>query len=491
MRLSCLSHCRSLCFSPRLSPNFSWAVTVAVALSLAGCAKNPATGQRQLSLISEAQEVELGRQAAQEAQQQIGLVRDPELQQYVSRIGLALAAKSERPELPWQFQVVDDPSPNAFALPGGFIFVTRGMLTLMTSEAELASVLGHEIAHVTARHSVNQISKQQLAQIGLGLGGILFPTVQELSPAIGSGLGLLFLKYGRDDEREADELGFAYASAGGYDVSEFGDVFEALGRASEGQEGALPTWLASHPSSEERVKTARARAAATPPPPNAREGRDDFLRRIDGLVYGKNPRDGFFRDGTFYHPDLQFQFRVPAGWQGQNLTQAVVAAAPDGAAAVELTLVPVKTAEEGLRRFTAQQGLQVGNAGRRTLNGLPTVGAEFAAQAQGTQVRGLVFYVEHRERVYQLVGYTAAQRFGAHSAAIVSTLESFAPVRDPAVLNVQPNRVEIVRLDRAQTLAEFAQRYKSSVDLQELAVINHVPDASTRLPAGTLVKRVS
>jgi predicted Zn-dependent protease len=460
-------------------------------LSLAGCAKNPATGQRQLSLISEAQEVELGRQAAQEAQQQIGLVRDPELQQYVSRIGLALAAKSERPELPWQFQVVDDPSPNAFALPGGFIFVTRGMLTLMTSEAELASVLGHEIAHVTARHSVNQISKQQLAQLGLGLGGILFPTVQELSPAIGSGLGLLFLKYGRDDERQADELGYAYALAGGYDVSEFGDVFEALGRASDGQAGALPNWLASHPSSEERVKTARARAAATPPSANAREGRNDFLRQIDGLVYGKNPRDGFFRDGTFYHPDLQFQVRFPSGWQGQNLTQAVVAAAPDGAAAVELTLVPAKSAEEALRGFATQQGLQVGAARRLTVNGLPAASAEFAAQAQQTQVRGLVIYVEHRERVYQLVGYTAAQRFAAHSGAIVAALESFAPVRDASILNVQPSRIEIVQLDRAQTLADFAQRYKSSIDVQQLAVINHVPDTSTRLAAGTLVKRVS
>jgi predicted Zn-dependent protease len=460
-------------------------------LTLSSCAKNPATGQRQLSLISEAQEVALGRQAAAEAQQSIGLVRDPELQEYVSRIGLALAAKSERPDLPWQFQVVDDPSPNAFALPGGFIFVTRGMLTLMTSEAELAGVLGHEIGHVTARHSVNQISKQQLAQIGLGLGGILFPTVQELSPAIGSGLGLLFLKYGRDDEREADELGFSYAAAGGYDVSEFGDVFEALGRMSDGQAGALPNWLSSHPTSEERVRTARERAAAMPPPAGARSGGDDFLRRIDGLVYGKNPRDGFFRDNTFYHPDLQFQFRVPAGWQGQNLTQAVVAAAPDGAAAIELTLVPVASAEEGVRRFAAQQGLQVGNVGRRTLNGLPVAGAEFAAQAQQTAIRGVVFYIEHRERVYQLVGYTAAQRFAAHSGAIVSSLESFAPVRDPAVLNVQPNRIDIVRLDRAQTLAEFAQRNKSVLPVEQLAVINHVPDPNTRLAAGTLVKRVS
>ena len=168
-----------------------------------------------------------------------------------------------------------------------------------------------------------------------------------------------------------------------------------------------------------------------------------------------------------------------------------MAAAPDGAAIVELTLVPATSVEDGLRRFATQQGLQVGAARRLTISGLPAASAEFAAQAQQTPVRGLVIYVEHRERVYQLLGYTAAQRFGAHSGAIVAALESFAPVRDASVLNVQPNRIEIVRLDRAQTLTQFAQRFKPSVDVQQLAVINHVPDTSTRLAAGTLVKHVS
>ena len=148
-------------------------------LMWSGCATNPATGQRSLSLISESQEIEMGRQAAEDVNRTIGLVEDRELQSYVSRIGTQIAANSERPQLPWQFHVVDDPTPNAFAIPGGFIYVTRGMMNLLTSEAELASVLGHEVAHVTARHTVNQISKQQLAQVGLGLGGLFFPEVQQ------------------------------------------------------------------------------------------------------------------------------------------------------------------------------------------------------------------------------------------------------------------------------------------------------------------------
>ena len=158
---------------------------------------NPATGQRSLSLISESQEIEMGRQAAEDVNRTIGLVEDRELQSYVSRIGTQIAANSERPQLPWQFHVVDDPTPNAFAIPGGFIYVTRGMMNLLTSEAELASVLGHEVAHVTARHTVNQISKQQLAQVGLGLGGLFFPEVQQATPLLGAGLEVLFLKYSR------------------------------------------------------------------------------------------------------------------------------------------------------------------------------------------------------------------------------------------------------------------------------------------------------
>src|SRR5690606_11933024 len=151
---------------------------------------------------------------------QMGLVEDQALQDYVHAVGSKMALASERPDLPWQFRVVDDPTPNAFAAPGGFIYVTRGMLALMDSEAELASVLGHEIGHVTARHSVTMLSRQQLAQLGLGLGLILSPEIAQLSELASAGLSLLFMSYGRDAERQADDLGFGYALAQGYDVTQ-------------------------------------------------------------------------------------------------------------------------------------------------------------------------------------------------------------------------------------------------------------------------------
>ncbi|HSL72783.1 MAG TPA: M48 family metalloprotease, partial [Longimicrobiales bacterium] len=204
-------------------------------MGAAGCATNPVTGERELALVSESQEIAMGKEAVPQVEASIGLVEDAALQTYVRRIGLGLAAQSERPNLPWSFGVLDDPTPNAFALPGGPVYITRGLLSLMDSEAELAAVLGHEIGHITARHSVSQISRAQLAQLGLGVGMILVPSLQGLGNVLGTGMQLLFLKYGRDDERQADDLGFKYALAKSYDVREMDDVFAALQQVSQQQ----------------------------------------------------------------------------------------------------------------------------------------------------------------------------------------------------------------------------------------------------------------
>jgi predicted Zn-dependent protease len=180
-------------------------------IALAGCAVNPATGSRELSLVSESQEIQMGREADPAITAQMGgLYADSSLQRFVRQVGLSMSATSERPTLPWSFKLLDDNLINAFALPGGFIYITRGILGYMNSEAELAAVLGHEIGHVTARHSASQITRAQLATIGLGVGSIFSETVRDFGGVASTGLQLLFLKYGRDDERQADELGFRY-----------------------------------------------------------------------------------------------------------------------------------------------------------------------------------------------------------------------------------------------------------------------------------------
>ena len=460
---------------------------------LAACAVNPATGERQLALVSEAQEVEIGRNAAKQVQQTMAMVGDAALAAYVERAGQRLARDSERPELPWSFQVVDDPAPNAFALPGGFIYVTRGMLTLMDSEAELVSVLGHEVGHVTARHSVAQMSRAQLAQLGLGLGGALFPELQAFGDVAGLGLNLLLLKYGRDAEREADELGFRYARQEGYELSEMADVFASLARLGDLDEGsALPSWLSTHPAPEERVQAVEARLANLDQHSlDATVGRSEYLDRIDGLAYGENPRNGFFRAGTFYHPDLAFRFDVPEDWQTRNLARSVIGISPERDAAIQFTLAGETSPPQALEQFLSQQGLQPGSSGTDTINGVSAAIGNFQAQTQQGVVTGYAAFFAHGGSTYQLVTYAPAQRFSDWDTPFQQMIRSFAPLTDERILNVEPPVLEIVSLERAMTLAEFDRRHPSGIPIERLAILNQVAGAETRLAQGTLVKRVA
>jgi predicted Zn-dependent protease len=471
----------------------SRALAVACAcLSLAalpGCDRNPATGKRQLSLVSEEQELQIGREAAAEIAQSLGVVGNPELQGYVERIGRELAQHSERPGLPWTFRVVDDPTPNAFALPGGHIFVTRGLLALMNSEAELATVLGHEIAHVTARHAVNQMSKQQLAELGLNLGVRFFPNLEQLAGVAGAGLGLLFLKYGRDAEREADELGFRYAYERNYDVREMADVFAALQRAGEieGRAG-LPGWLATHPAEPERIRAVERRIERLgQQQARPRVGQDDFLRRLDGLVYGDDPRNGYFHGGTFYHPELAFRFDVPSGWRTQNMTSAVMALSPQRDGLVQLTFTGLGP-EEATRALLAQPGMR-GKTTSQSINGVPAIVTRFAAAGEQGEVRGYVAFLAHGGTTYQLVTYAPAGAYATHADEFRRVVGSFAPLTERAALTMRPATLDVVRLDRSTTLVDFAARNPGQ-RVGQLALLNQVHDPRRPLPAGTYLKRV-
>jgi predicted Zn-dependent protease len=465
-------------------------ILLVLTTATAACARNPVTGNREFVLLSEGQEISMGQEASKEVEASIGLVDDADLQAYVRRVGAGLAARSERPNLPWKFGVVDDPTPNAFALPGGPIYITRGLLSLMDSEAELAAVLGHEIGHITARHSVSQISRSQLAQLGLGLGMVFVPQLANLGNVLGSGLQLLFLKYGRDHERQADDLGFKYALSQSYDVREMDDVFASLARVGGQQRSALPSWLATHPAPEERIERISQRVAASALPAAPVLNRAEFLNQVEGMVHGENPRNGFFRDGEFLHPDLRFRMQFPRDWKTQNLPQAVVAGSPQQDAMIQFTLAqgsPAQAAEQ----FFRQQGIESGQVTRENFNGLPAVNGYFRAQTQQGVIAGLASFVQHGNHTYQLLAYTPEQRLQTYDRLFRSVAASFAPLNDPSVLNVRPNRISIVRLQSPMSLAAFNQRYPSAIPLNELAVINQVTDTNASIPSGTMLKRVS
>src|SRR5467141_5005382 len=268
-------------------------------LALVACVRNPATGKMELNLVSEPQEVELGKQAKVEPEQAYGVYKEkPELNSYVESVGKTLAVHSDRPNLPYSYEVIDDSSVNAFALPGGPIFITRGILGHLNSEAQMAAVLGHETGHVAARHSANQMSKQQVAQIGLGIGSVLSPTVASAAQVASAGLQLLFLKYSREDETQADELGFRFMTKVGYDPSQMIPLFQMLeGVSKQAGAGKTPEWLQTHPNPGNRLAATQQRLKTELK--GSTEGmkveREKYLQLIDGIAFGEDPRQGFFK----------------------------------------------------------------------------------------------------------------------------------------------------------------------------------------------------
>src|SRR5437588_10072565 len=270
---------------------------VLAGLGALGCAPNPATGARQIMLVSESQEIAMGRDYDRQVVASIGLYPDSGLERYIQQFGMRLATTSERPNLPWTFRVVDDPVVNAFALPGGFIYVTRGILAHLNSEAELAGGGGDGIGHVTARHSVSQMTKQQLAQLGLAVGAIASPDVGRYAGLASQAIGVLFLKYSRDNESQADELGLRYLRRAAYDPREMPHVFEMLTRVSQAQGGGrVPERLATHPNPENsRGRNAQEIPAGPQSIAGSVVNRDSYLQRLDGLVFGSNPREGYLK----------------------------------------------------------------------------------------------------------------------------------------------------------------------------------------------------
>jgi predicted Zn-dependent protease len=467
------------------------AAVLLLAVTVATCATNPVTGKRELALVSESQEIAMGREYAGQVGKEMGVYPDSAVQTYVSNLGRELAVTTERPRLPWTFAVMDDPTVNAFALPGGYIFVTRGILTHMNSEAELATVVGHEIGHVTARHSVQQMTREQIAQIGLVAGAIASDQIAQNLGMISAGLGVLFLKYSRDDETQADGLGFRYALHDGYDVRKMVDMFQVLQRVTARAGQRIPEWQSSHPDPGNRIAATRARLdRVTEPLDGKKVNREPFLAAIDGMVYGDDPRQGFFKGGSFLHPDLAFQLDFPQGWQTANQPSSVVGVSPKQDAQVQLSLAGQAEPTAALRQFLGQEGIQAGRSGQATIHGNPAAYAPFTAPSQGGgTLSGLVGFLSYGGNTYQLLGLTAAS-FATYDRTFQAFIGSFRRLTDPAALGIKPNRVQIVRVRSATTLAAFNQQYPSVISMEELALINGMADSSAAIPAGESVKRV-
>ncbi len=456
-------------------------------LFLAACTMNPATGERQLTLMSESQEIAMGAQTHPEVLNAFGAYDDPELQRFIQELGTRIAANSERPNLDWTFTVLDDPVVNAMALPGGFIYVNRGILAHFNSEAELASVIGHEIGHVTAKHSVEQMSRAQLAQIGLGVAAVASEDFRRYAGLASQGIQVLFLKFGRDDENQSDELGLRYMTKAGYDPHEMPKVFATLDRVSQAHGlRSTPEWLSTHPNPGNRIENIDARIARLPPDAlQGTVGRESYLDRLQGMVFGEDPRQGYTIGQTYYHPVLAFKIAFPDEWRIINQRSAVGALSPKQDAAVVLTLSDKASPQAAFDAFFGQQGIQKGpNRGRNIY-----AFRAFDTQTGAGTAEGLIGFLNHDGRVYQLMGYTGLETWDTYGRAMQSSLASFANVTQRKYLDVDPKTVSIITVPRRMSFAEFSERYPSNIEAAQLALINGVAEDGV-LEKGALMKRI-
>ena len=498
-----------------MTPSLRW-LPLALSWSLlAGCGSqvvNPVTGQTERSVMSEAAELAEGKKAHEQVMQEYGVYQNPRLQAYVNEVGQKLARESHRANIPWTFTVLDSPEINAFALPGGYVYITRGIMVYMESEADMAGVIGHEIGHVTARHGAQRATRQQDAGLGVFAATILGAVLEsqgvsgaiELAGQTAQGVAAGYVaKYSREQELQADTLGAEYLSRTRYAPDNMVDVIQVLKSQEQyatdvareqGREAAEGnSWLASHPSNDQRLASIR-RIAAQYKGDYKDDGRQRFLQAMEGVRFGESPEQGLTRGQHFYHSGLGIALTAPTGWRIQNAATSLTVVSPKGDAALRMVTLPPKAGsshEEIIRNaFKPTRG----NATRGQLNGFTSthfVGTNQAANGQAQGVEATI--VTGPQQLNYALLYLAASPAARQQAqpGLKAVEQSFRAMSAADTRAARPWQVRVVPFPRGG----FTELERQSAPLpqaaRQLRLLNGLYGAEADPAVGTPVKVVS
>lgn len=481
---------------------------LAVILFASSCAiqKNPVSGNQRLMAYSWSQEVQIGQEVDQELVREFGLYDDERVAEYVDRLGQEMVEVSHMRregtdrqfrETEFFFRVLDSPVINAFALPGGYVYVTRGLMAHMNNEAQLAVVVGHEIGHVAARHASQRALRQQLGQIAIIGGAVLG---QEFLGLPGESIlnlssqaaQLIFLSYGRDAERESDRLGVEYSAMMGYQAAEGAAFFTSLKRISEQAGQRIPTMLSSHPDPGERERNIPREAQKW-----AERGyeqtilnQEEYLNILQGMIYGEDPRQGFREGDRFVHPDLEFQFPVPQNWNLINQPDQVVlvSQASDGVMIFRID-GSSETARSSVQSFIEQDGISVNSQSEAVSSDEFTAySADITVSQQEGDLRAIVYALEFDGRVYRFINYTTVGKFSDYQSAFTSVPANFDRVTEESILNIQPAKIQLVTVEEAKPFRQFLpDQLPPNTTEEDLAILNQVQLDETIQP-GTVLK---
>jgi predicted Zn-dependent protease len=453
-------------------------------LLLTACAPNPVTGGSDFVLMSEEQEISLGRKHSAEIVKQMPVYEDPELAGLVQRVGEQLASHSHRPELYYRFTVLDSKTVNAFALPGGYVYITRGMLAYLNSEAELAAVLGHEIGHVTARHSVRQQSTATMTGL---LGAVISAStgIQGIDSLTDMAGTAIVRGYGRDHELEADRLGAEYLAKSGYDPGSMLEVvgilknqetFEVAAAKQEGREPNVYHGLFStHPDNDARFQEVVGAAEKFKTGATTRIGRESFLHALDGLSFGDSGREGIVRENRYFHKELDFALTFPQGWRIDNQAKKIVAVPETNDGLVQMSLADlnkrITPREFMLQRMglsNLRQGKTFSNSGQEGYSAIADGKTPWGTRP----VRYVVVY--KGGSAYIFAGAAKNRNNPAqYDAEILATAQSFHPLSSTEQTLASEQRLEIIRAPRGARYADLAKKSPiANYPEQQLRLLN-------------------
>ena len=481
-------------------------LTLFMLVSSCSIQESPITGSKRAYAYSWEQEVELGRNADSEIVAQYGEYEDEQLAEYIDKLSREILSKSHlrRDDVPekyrqteFTFRVLDSPVVNAFALPGGYVYVTRGLLAHLNNEAQLAVVQGHEIGHVAARHASQRGLQQTIGQFAVVGGAILG---QELLGLSGENLlnlsstaaQLLFLSYSREHERESDKLGVEYAAMSGYAAEEGAAFFTSLKRISENSGQSIPNMLSSHPDPGEREQNIprMAREWEDKGYDQSMRNSDTYMQMLDGIVYGENPRNGYVTGGSFAHPEMRFKFDAVDGWQLINQASRVVQINESENAVIIFSIDSESTgARQSVGKFDGEEGFTLLESSEvLSSDRWPAYRGVYGVQTESGELIVHVISVEFDSRVYQFLSYTSTEAYDGLEPTFDRVGLSFDEVTDPAILNIQPVRLQVQRIAQPGVFGDLLpSQLPMGITPEEIAIVNQV-NLDDRIASGTFIK---
>jgi len=460
-----------------------------------GCAVNPVTQKREIMIYSDADEVEMGRKAHAEVLRQYGKYEDPSLQRYADNIGQSLAKISHRPNIQYQYMVVDKPFINAFALPGGFVYITRGMLTHLNSEAELAGVLGHETGHITARHGVKRLQKAMASQ--LILAGVAIATE---SGGIVQGSSILLTAalqtYSRRDEHQADELGGLYAFKVGYDPTKSMGFLKTLKKMDKETPSAVEVIFRTHPLTEDRIERVDAQSLEL-----ARQGRgrdfkirsDEYISQLDGLVFGPGEKDGVIQENLYRNRFYRFSVSAPSGWKiergdaGGSLMmkhptrdfycQTLVSE-------MEAEMTPGRFAQS----FETKSGLKRVSDSKMTISGSDAlVALYYPRSSDGVSLAVEIAYVVRGKTGFIIAGITQAPYFDQAKPFFRKVMSSLRFLTRAEAERIPLYRLKVYTVRKGDTFRSISKRFYGTPEkAREILDFNGMTDESSLRPGRKL-----